>query len=76
MSRFTERIECYGQFIGVMNSRLPFVCLDFDGTLSEIVSDPDMATLVDGAAEALEASPRNARSQYCPAGTWQTSATA
>ena len=30
------------------------MCLDFDGTLSEIVSDPDAATLVDGAAEALE----------------------
>ena len=28
--------------------------LDFDGTLSEIVSDPDAATLVDGAAKALE----------------------
>ena len=31
----------------------PAVCLDFDGTLSAIVPDPDSARLVDGAAEAL-----------------------
>ena len=24
----------YGQLIGVINGRQPFVCLDFDGTLS------------------------------------------
>ena len=34
-------------------ARRPFVCLDYDGTLSEIVPDPDTATLVDGAAPAL-----------------------
>jgi len=31
----------------------PAVFYDFDGTLSEIVNDPDTARLVDGAAEAL-----------------------
>jgi trehalose 6-phosphate phosphatase len=35
------------------SSRRPAVCLDYDGTLSEIVPDPEAATLVDGAAQAL-----------------------
>lgn len=48
-------IDSYGQLIGIVAGREPFVCLDFDGTLSEIVSDPDTAALVDGAAEALVA---------------------
>ncbi|MDS1113586.1 trehalose-phosphatase [Gordonia westfalica] len=34
-------------------ARRPAVFLDFDGTLSEIVDDPAVATLVDGAREAL-----------------------
>jgi alpha,alpha-trehalase len=38
----------------VVGGRQLLLCLDFDGTLSEIVSDPDAATLVNGAAEALE----------------------
>src|ERR1700744_426830 len=33
--------------------RQPAVFYDFDGTLSEIVEDPDSARLVDGAADAL-----------------------
>lgn len=39
----------------------PAVFFDFDGTLSEIVNDPDSARLVDGAAEAL-----TALSRRCP----------
>ncbi len=53
MSSLPNALDSYGQLIGVTTARQPFVCLDFDGTLSEIVSDPDAATLVDGAAEAL-----------------------
>lgn len=54
MSSLPNALDSYGQVIGVIDGRQPFVCLDFDGTLSEIVSDPDAATLVDGAAAALE----------------------
>ena len=54
MSQLPNALDSYGQLIGVVDGRQPFVCLDFDGTLSEIVSDPDAATLVDGAAKALE----------------------
>ena len=54
MSRLPNALDSYGQLIGVVGGRQPLVCLDFDGTLSEIVSDPDAAILVDGAAEALE----------------------
>jgi trehalose 6-phosphate phosphatase len=39
----------------------PAVFFDFDGTLSEIVNDPDSARLADGAAEAL-----TALSAHCP----------
>ena len=54
MSLLPNAVDSYGQLIGVVGGRQPFVCLDFDGTLSEIVSDPDAARLVDGAAKALE----------------------
>jgi alpha,alpha-trehalase len=54
MSRLPNALDSYGQLIGVVGGRKPFVCLDFDGTLSEIVSDPDAARLVDGAGKALE----------------------
>ncbi|OBB23320.1 trehalose-phosphatase [Mycolicibacterium elephantis] len=53
MSRLPNALHSYGQLIGVLSGRRPIVCLDFDGTLSEIVTDPGTATLVDGAAEAL-----------------------
>ncbi len=54
MPELANALESYGQLITLMNGRTPFVCLDFDGTLSEIVSEPDAAVLVEGAAEALE----------------------
>jgi trehalose-phosphatase len=53
-SHLPNALDSYGQLIGVVAGREPFLCLDFDGTLSEIVSDPDVATLVPGAAKALE----------------------
>ncbi|HYB39214.1 MAG TPA: trehalose-phosphatase [Mycobacterium sp.] len=54
MSERPDALDSYGQLIGVIAGREAFVCLDYDGTLSDIVPDPDAATLVDGAAEALE----------------------
>ena len=50
MSQLPNALDSYGQLIGVVANRALFVCLDFDGTLSEIVSDPDEATLVADAA--------------------------
>jgi len=54
MSQCPNALDSYGQLIGIAAGRQPFICLDYDGTLSEIVPDPDAATLVDGAAEALQ----------------------
>jgi alpha,alpha-trehalase len=54
MSELPDAVESYGQIIGVLGARQPIVFLDYDGTLSPIVSDPSAATLVDGAAKALE----------------------
>jgi trehalose 6-phosphate phosphatase len=39
--------------LDVLAARQPAVFFDFDGTLSEIVDDPDAARLADGAADAL-----------------------
>jgi trehalose 6-phosphate phosphatase len=39
--------------LDLATARQPAVFYDFDGTLSEIVEDPDSARLVDGAADAL-----------------------
>jgi trehalose 6-phosphate phosphatase len=41
------------QALELTTARQPAVFYDFDGTLSEIVQDPDSARLVDGAANAL-----------------------
>jgi trehalose 6-phosphate phosphatase len=41
------------QAVELTTGRQPAVFYDFDGTLSEIVEDPDSARLVDGAADAL-----------------------
>ncbi|MBO0864570.1 MAG: trehalose-phosphatase, partial [Mycobacterium sp.] len=54
MSQRPNALDSYGQLIGMAAGRQPLICLDYDGTLSEIVPDPDAATLVDGAAEALK----------------------
>ena len=50
MSELPNALDSYGQLISVVNGRQPFVCLDFDGTLFDIVWDPDAAGLIDGAA--------------------------
>jgi hypothetical protein len=54
MSELPDAVESYGQIIGVLGAREPVLFIDYDGTLSPIVADPSAATLVDGAAEALE----------------------
>jgi trehalose-phosphatase len=54
ISELPNALDSYGQLIGVVAGRQPFVCLDFDGTLAEIVAEPDAAKLVDGASKALE----------------------
>jgi trehalose 6-phosphate phosphatase len=41
------------QALDVVTGRRPAVFFDFDGTLSDIVENPDSARLVEGAAEAL-----------------------
>ena len=41
------------QALDLTTERQPAVFYDFDGTLSEIVEDPDSARLVDGAADAM-----------------------
>jgi trehalose 6-phosphate phosphatase len=41
------------QALDLISERQPAVFFDFDGTLSEIVNDPDSARLADGAADAL-----------------------
>ena len=54
ISELPNALESYGQLIGITSARESMLFLDYDGTLSPIVSDPDAASLVDGAAEALE----------------------
>ncbi len=54
MSEIPNALESYGQLVGITSARESMMFLDYDGTLSPIVSDPSAATLVDGAAEALE----------------------
>ncbi|MBJ7338143.1 trehalose-phosphatase [Mycolicibacterium sp.] len=53
VSDLPNALESYGQLIGITSARESLLFLDFDGTLSPIVSDPGAARLVDGAAEAL-----------------------
>ena len=54
ISELPDAVKSYGQIIGVLDAREPVLFLDYDGTLSPIVSDPGAATVVPGAAEALE----------------------
>ena len=54
ISELPNALTSYGQLIGITSARESMLFLDYDGTLSPIVSDPAAATLVDGAAEALE----------------------
>ena len=61
MSTVADAMQVYSQLKELVASRRPAVFLDFDGTLSDIVEDPESATLVDGAAEAL-----HALAAHCP----------
>ncbi|MDT5221211.1 MAG: alpha,alpha-trehalase, partial [Mycobacterium sp.] len=54
MSKLPDAERSYGQIIGVLGAREPVLFIDYDGTLSPIVSDPGAAALVDGAGKALE----------------------
>ena len=53
MSEIPNAVESYRCVIDDLGAQRPAVCLDYDGTLSDIVPDPATATLVDGAAEVL-----------------------
>jgi trehalose-phosphatase len=53
MSEIPNALESYRTLANLIANRRPAICLDYDGTLSEIVPDPDSARLVDGTAEAL-----------------------
>ena len=53
ISELPNALDSYGQLVGITGARDPFLFLDYDGTLSPIVSDPAAARLVEGAAEAL-----------------------
>ena len=54
ISELPNALASYGQLIGITSARESMVFLDYDGTLSPIVSDPGAARLVDGAADALK----------------------
>lgn len=55
MSTLPDALASFGQISAVVAARRPAFFFDFDGTLSEIVDEPGAATLVGGAAEALQA---------------------
>ncbi len=55
MSELPDMLESYGEIRSVIATRRPAVLVDFDGTVSAIVGDPDSATLIPGAQEALRA---------------------
>ncbi|MEM6110673.1 trehalose-phosphatase [Mycobacterium sp. 050272] len=55
LSTIADALQSYSQLKELVVARRPVVFLDFDGTLSDIVDDPDAAVLVRGAAEALRA---------------------
>lgn len=55
MSTVPDALASFGQISAVVAARRPAFFFDFDGTLSEIVDEPGAATLVGGAAEALQA---------------------
>lgn len=53
MSEIPNALESFGTVADVIDDHRPAVCLDYDGTLSAIVADPDAARLVDGAEQTL-----------------------
>ncbi|MFQ6399166.1 trehalose-phosphatase [Nocardia sp. KC 131] len=55
MSEIPGALESWQRISVVLDTAKVAVLMDFDGTVSEIVPDPDAATLVDGAATAITA---------------------
>jgi trehalose-phosphatase len=53
MSEIPNALESYRTVADIIDDHRLAVCLDYDGTLSEIVPDPDAARLVDGATNTL-----------------------
>jgi trehalose-phosphatase len=53
MSELPNAVESYRAVADVIDAHRPGVFLDYDGTLSAIVPDPDSAVLVDGVAPTL-----------------------
>ncbi|MDH6246993.1 trehalose-phosphatase [Mycobacterium sp. OTB74] len=53
-SELTDALECYGEITTLIATRQLVLLVDFDGTLSQIVDDPDTATLMPGVAAVLE----------------------
>jgi alpha,alpha-trehalase len=58
MSTVPDALASWDELAGRLRRRRPAVFLDFDGTLSDIVPDPDAAVLVDGARSVLERTAR------------------
>jgi alpha,alpha-trehalase len=55
LSTLPDALQAYSQIAAAVALRRPAVLLDFDGTLSNIVDEPDSAKLIDGVADALKA---------------------
>ncbi len=54
MTELPDALRSFGQIAGVVGARRPALFFDFDGTLSEIVDNPDAAQLFPGADKALQ----------------------
>ena len=55
VSALPDALQSYAQIAAAVAARRPMVLLDFDGTLCDIVDNPDSASLSEGAADALKA---------------------
>jgi alpha,alpha-trehalase len=55
VSALPDALQSYAQIAAAVAARRPVVLLDFDGTLCDIVDNPDSASLSEGAADALKA---------------------
>jgi alpha,alpha-trehalase len=53
MSEIPDALEYWPRIADRLQTGRPAILLDFDGTLSDIVADPDAATLREGVADAL-----------------------
>jgi len=54
LSAIPDALTSWHELIGMLGHRRPAIFLDFDGTLSDIVDDPDAATLIHGADTVLQ----------------------